>query len=416
VTEPRGGAVKVKARPGLTVSDLGARMNPLARHYSRFRVAERLLLTGHSHQAWPDVGFEGQAEAWNDAAALVDEKWERAAEKAERVRRGFARLLGDAHGSIALGQNTHELVARLLSALPLGMRPRLVTTDGEFHTIRRQLDRLAEERWIEVVKVSAEPSTGLAERLAAAVDGRTAAVLVSSVLFGNAHIVPGLGALCSACRRAGAELLVDAYHHLNVVPCSLEREGLDDAFVVGGGYKYCQLGEGNCFLRVPPGREAMRPLLTGWFSEFASLSRPPSNAVPYGDGAARWAGATYDPVSHYRAARVFDFFEEQGLTPERLREVSRHQVGVLADGFDALDLDASLVTRDRSAPPERIGGFLALESARAGEFAALLRERGVSTDVRGDLLRVGPAPYLADEQLRAGVAALGEVARALEAP
>ena len=27
------------------------------------------------------------------------------------------------------------------------------------------------------------------------------------------------------------------------------------AFVVGGGYKYCQLGEGNAFLRFPPGCE-----------------------------------------------------------------------------------------------------------------------------------------------------------------
>ena len=45
--------------------------------------------------------------------------------------------------------------------------------------------------------------------------------------------------------------------------------GLADAFVTGGGYKYCQLGEGNAFLRVPPGRQ-MRPVLTGWFAEFAS--------------------------------------------------------------------------------------------------------------------------------------------------
>jgi len=31
--------------------------NPIAHHYARFRVADRLLLTGHSHQAWPDIGF-----------------------------------------------------------------------------------------------------------------------------------------------------------------------------------------------------------------------------------------------------------------------------------------------------------------------------------------------------------------------
>src|SRR5438034_7647336 len=149
----------------------------LARHYRRFRVSERLLLTGHSHQAWPDVAFDAQQRAWLDAAELVDDKWERALGQAARVRAGFRQLLNDRDGDIALGQNTHELVTRLVSALPLRARPRLVTSDGEFHTIRRQLDRLGEEG-LEVVKVPARPADTLAERLAAAVDDRTACVLV----------------------------------------------------------------------------------------------------------------------------------------------------------------------------------------------------------------------------------------------
>ena len=45
----------------------------LATHYSAFRVSERLLLTGHSHQAWPDVGREGVIAAWDDAALHADE-------------------------------------------------------------------------------------------------------------------------------------------------------------------------------------------------------------------------------------------------------------------------------------------------------------------------------------------------------
>jgi kynureninase len=49
--------------------------NALAPHYARFGVAERLLLTGHSHQAWPDVAFEAQSAAWLDAARYVDDKW-----------------------------------------------------------------------------------------------------------------------------------------------------------------------------------------------------------------------------------------------------------------------------------------------------------------------------------------------------
>jgi kynureninase len=394
-----------------SVASLSRAPNSLAPHYTRFRVASRLLLTGHSHQAWPDVGFEGQVEAWTDAAELVDDKWERAAERADRVRRGFARLLDDRGGDIALGTNTHELVVRFLSSLPLAERRRLVTTDGEFHTIRRQLDRLAEARLLEIVKVSASPASSLAERVAAAIDDRVGAVLVSSVLFTNAAIVSGLDRVLKECRRVGAELLVDAYHHLNVVPFSVTRLGLEDAFVVGGGYKYCQLGEGNCFLRVPPGRNRLFPIVTGWFSEFARLSERPEGSVPYGEGAARWAGATYDPTSHYRAARVFDFFEAQGLTPELLREVSRHQVGLLAGEFDALDLDPERITRDRTVPLEGVAGFLALRAPAAADLSARLRARGVWTDTRGDVLRLGPAPYLTDHQLRAAIEALSEATR-----
>src|SRR3989442_1313418 len=143
---------------------LYASPNALAPHYGRFRVAERLLLTGHSHQAWPDCGFDGQSEAWADAAEYVDDKWERAFAKAERVRRGFAALLDDADGHIALGASTHELLVRFLSALPLAQRPRLVTTDGEFHTVRRQLDRLVEAGG-EMVKVPYQPAGALAQRL-----------------------------------------------------------------------------------------------------------------------------------------------------------------------------------------------------------------------------------------------------------
>jgi kynureninase len=399
---------------GAVVPDLAALRrspNALAAHYARFRVGGTLRLTGHSHQAWPDVAREGHLEAWDDAAAHADEKWARAEAKADRVRAGFAARLGDPSAIIALGGSTHELVLRFLSALPLRERPRLVTTDGEFHTLRRQLDRLAEARVLEVVKVGATPAAAIAERLAAAVDGRTAAVLASSVLFGNAHIVPGLGGVMAACRRAGAELLVDVYHHLNVVPLALEREGLGGAFVVGGGYKYCQLGEGNAFLRVPPGRDDLFPVVTGWFSEFARLAARPEGSVPFGEGAARWAGATYDPASHYRAARVFEFFDAEGLTPALLREVSRHQVGLLAARFDALDLDPAVITRDRDVPLEAVGGFLALRAPRASAIAEALRARGVWTDTRGDLLRLGPAPYLADAQLEQAMAILGEVVR-----
>ena len=391
-------------------ASLYATPNALAPHYSQFGVSDRLLLTGHSHQAWPDCGFDAHANAWRDAARYVDDKWDRAFEQADLVRKGFTRLLGDAGDGIALAPNTHELVVRLLSALPLRARPRLVTTTGEFHTIRRQLDRISEEG-IEVVRVPEAPLESLASRLARAVDQRTALVLVSAVFFDTGRIARGLAEVAEASRKSGARLLVDAYHALNVMPFPVAGEGLGDAFVVGGGYKYCQLGEGNCFLWIPPGSE-LRPIVTGWFSEFTALAdREHPGRVVYGAGSDRFAGATYDPTSHYRGAAVFRFFEEQKLTPTLLREVSQHQIALLTSRFDALDLDPKVVSRDRDVPLNEIAGFLALRSPIATTLTAQLRTRGVWTDARGDVLRLGPAPYLADQQLQDAIASLGELVR-----
>ena len=392
-----------------TLDALRTTPNALSVHYGRFNVAQRLLLTGHSHQAWPDVALDGQIEAFTDAAAAVDDKWDLAFAKAERLREYFRDLLDDPGGAIALGANTHELVVRLLSSVDLRNRPRLVTTDGEFHTLRRQLARLVEEG-VEVVRVPATPVDTLADRLATQVDDRTAAVLVSYVLFETARIVPGLSAVADACQHRGAELLVDAYHALGVVPFSVREQGLSNAWITGGGYKYLQLGEGNCFLRLPPHGATARPVITGWYAEFEDLTAKASGRVGYAPGGQRFAGATYDTTSHYRAVAVRDFFARQGLTPAFLREVSLHQNGLLASAFDALEAPPSVITRD-PAPREHFGGFLALTAPNAGEISKKLAERGVLTDSRGDKLRFGPAPYLSDTQLESAITTLGEVLR-----
>ncbi|WP_203044518.1 hypothetical protein [Pimelobacter simplex] len=368
----------------------------LAGHYTRFRVADRLLLTGHSHQAWPDVAREGVLEAYDDAALAVERKWARAEDRAQRLRAGVRMLVGDPTAEVALGASAHELLVRFLSALPLRTRPRLVTTDGEFDSARRQLDRLA-EAGVEVLRVPVGPVDTLAQRVADAVDGRTAGVVISSVLFETSQVVPGLAAVAEACERVGAELLVDAYHQLGVVPLSVDTDGLGEAWILGGGYKYLQLGEGNCFLRVPPHASGMEPVVTGWFAH---------------DGD-RFAGSTYDPTSHYRAARVLDFFDEQGLTPPVLRGISLRQRGLLAREFDALDLPDAILTRDRETPAEGFGGFLALRTPHAAQLRAALTERGVHADHRGQHLRLGPAPYLSDEQLTTAMGVLGEAAAGL---
>ncbi len=372
-------------------------------HYRAFVREGRILLTGHSHQAWPDVAREGVLRAFTDAADHVDDKWEAAFAAADRLRAGVAERIGARPDEIALGASTHELVARFLSSVDLRSRPRIVTTRGEFHSAHRQLTRLSEEG-LDVRMVDVAPIATLAERLASEIDERTAAVLVSSVLFETSSIVPGIAQLAARARAVGAELLVDAYHAFGVVPFSVDELG-GDVFVVAGGYKYAQWGEGCCFLRVPPGC-VRRPVYTGWFSDFAHLAAPRDGGrIGYGPrGADRFAGSTYDPTSHYRAVAVLDFFDQRELSLARLRELSLRQTQRLLDGLGDLD-----VATPRE--PSLRGGFVAIRHPRAGALVAALRDEGVLTDARGELLRLGPAPYVTDAELDHALAVLRQLTR-----
>jgi len=392
--------------------DLYKSPNKLSTYYSKFKVHERMLFTGHSHQAWPDCGFEAQQEAWNDAAHLVDDKWGKAFEKAEEVKKGYLRLLNDESGNITIAPNTHDLIIKLFSAFQLKDRPRIITTDGEFHSIRRQLDRL-EEEGIEILKIPSQPVSEVVEKIITASNEKTVAIYVSSIFFNSGIILPGLKELAEFCDEKVITLVLDAYHHLNIVPFSVEANKLQNAFITGGGYKYCQLGEGNAFLRSPKDCK-MRPVITGWYSEFTALSlQKKASEILYGQKGDIFAGATYDPTSNYRGARVFKFFDDMNLTPEFLREVSQHQIGLMIEELDKLDLDPKIIERDKSVSLENIAGFLVLYSESAGKISEKLKEKNVWTDYRGNVLRFGPAPYISDDQIKEVMKILGEVANSI---
>ena len=106
---------------------------------------------------------------------------------------------------------------------------------------------------------------------------------------------------------------------------------------------------------------------------------------------------------------MFDFFEEQVLTPQLLRVVNQHQLGVLARSFDAIGADPGIIARNLEMDLRDVGGFLALETPYAQRIYEGLHKKGVVTDHRGDYLRLGPAPYHSDEQLQRAIAILAGV-------
>ena len=97
-------------------------MLDLRSHFSRFLDAEpdRLHFAAHSHHPWPDVTRDAQIQAWDDAARLVDDKWEHILGPVlEEFRAHVAGHLNLPDPStIAVAPNTHEFLKRILSCLP----------------------------------------------------------------------------------------------------------------------------------------------------------------------------------------------------------------------------------------------------------------------------------------------------------
>lgn len=393
------------------VSDFASSPNILSADYRHAGVAARIQLTGHTHQAIPDAAERGYAEHWDVLNKYGEERWEEVFSRAWRVREGFAALLDAEPENIALASSVHELVVRFLSALPLKERPRVVMSDAEHPSVARQLERLAEES-IELVVVPAVPATTLVERLAAALDDKTAALCLSSVNFVSGHLALELDTLMPRCQQLGVELFVDAYLSVNVQNFSLSDYNLEQAFVVGGGAKYCQLGNGNCFMHVPPGRN-YRPIVTGWFGCFDPLvDNPAATPLAYSDDASRFDGSSYDALPHFRAGHVFDYFKARGLNVDLLHDVNDHQKVVLAREFHACDMNDKIIRL--STEIEYFGGFLSFKSPYSRQLCEKMRDRGVHSDYRKCWLRMGPAPYLCDEQLSDGILALQESVKELE--
>jgi kynureninase len=382
------------------VADLPA----LRAAYSRFLPEGRVLLTGHSHQAWPDVARDALVGYFDDSARLVDDKWDEAVfPKIEAVGAGILARMGfDRGDAIAFGKSTHELCFRLLSCLPLHERPRIVTTTGEFHSLRRQLTRLAEEG-VRVEWVEASPREGLADRLLAALTPGTAMLAFSAVLFEDAFILPRLGEIAARAAEIGAIPLIDAYHGFNVAPLEW-GPAQSQLFVTAGGYKYAEFGEGISWMRVPAG-STLRPVDTGWFADFGALTAAQGDRVAYGPGGHRWSGATFDASSFYRAEAVLAHWDRFGLDVARLRAVSLRQTRRILDRLDARGLgDRVLSSRDDA----RRGGFVTVRDADAVAMVRRLRQKGIFVDARRDRLRIGPAPYLTDDEIDRGADAVAD--------
>ena len=350
---------------------------------------DRLHLAAHSHHLWPDVTRDAQLAAWDDAAALADHKWDKAlGEVMAAAQAGVAAELGLASpDSIAFAPNTHEFLVRLVSARH-GRPVRVLSTDGEFHSFRRQSMRWVESGDIDLETIATDPWESFAARFAErARSGGHDLIFASHVFFKTGRVFEAVTDLADLARPDGPWVVIDGYHGFMALPTDLSSIA-DRVFYTAGGYKYAMAGEGAAFLHAPPGF-GPRPAVTGWFAEFEDLTAPPE-AIGYAPDARRFLGATFDPSGLYRLSAVFELLRREGLTTTIISAHVRQLQQRLLDRLDGVLADAELLNPLGEGPHAR---YLAFRHREASAWKKALDRAGVVTDVRDDVLRIGLGLY-----------------------
>jgi selenocysteine lyase/cysteine desulfurase len=353
---------------------------------------ERLHMAAHSHHLWPDASFDGQVECWNDAARRADRKWDRImGEVWPDAQRNVAAELGTGRPeSIVFAPNTHELLVRLFAAASEKWPIRVLTSNGEFHSARRQFARWEESGAAVVERVPAEPFDTFSGRfLDHARSGDHDFIFVSQVLFGSGRIFDRVDELAELARPDGPWVVIDGYHAFMAIEAPFSGKAAQSAFYLGGGYKYAMAGEGCAFLHAPPGF-GPRPRITGWYAEFEDLTLPPGS-VGYAKDAMRFMGATFDASGLYRFNAIQRMLRENDLTTKR---ISAHVEALQLKLLDALS-NTVFASADVLNPldGQRHARFLAFRSPNAQRWCRELAGRNCIVDVRGDVLRIGLGLY-----------------------
>jgi selenocysteine lyase/cysteine desulfurase len=383
--------------------------------YSRFLDAyPYTLFANHSHQAWPNVAKFGHIRAFDMAADNHGAKWHEVEAARNFLKSWLSKLIsnedkGGAKG-ICWGQNTFDLVGSFLSSLELKEGDVVITSDAEFHSMRRLLQAY-EKRGVKVIWVRSwteeeakEGSVGrdffkrVEKSILDQTEGSIKAIMFSSVSFMTGSLLPDFYENLGSLLLRNIPVLVDTYHHLGPLPFKVPSLGEENLYVVGGGYKYMQMGEGNCWMRAPL-RSNLNPVQTGWFAEFEEMESGEKD-FKYPVGAERFRGATYEPTSVFRGQEVAKFFDGIGFDPESLSKKYSSDVTEIYERLDRLVNRMPESYRERknlyllSHKDENLrAGFVALHFEDSALLKAYLEKHFIDTDYRGSVIRFGPAPY-----------------------
>lgn len=309
-------------------------------------------------------------------------------------------------GSMTMFQNVTNAMAAILSCMEFDApRNRIVHCAGEFPTVEYVLD--AQRRLgAEVIRVGDDPLVYPDEQLLAAIDSRTAMVVISHVLFRTAELVD-VAPLVERAHRHGALVVLDAYQSMGAVPFDVAAMNVD--FLVGGSVKWLCGGPGAGYLYANPSIvERLEPRDAGWFSHARpfAFEGPP---IEYAEGILRFTGGTPNIPAYYQAREGYRIIREVGLPA--IRENSGRQTEIIRQG--ALERGFTVNSPEQF---ERRGGHVTVDLPGAEQVKQELIRRGFVVDYRpGAGIRIAPHFFNTDDECAAVLDAMSAISRTLPA-
>jgi len=380
-------------------------MDDLARWRDQFPILSRTVyMISNSLGAMPAAAARSladYAETWATRGVRAwEERWfAMAGEVGDKV----AGIVGAPAGSVSMHENVTTAHAVALSCLrPEGPRRKLVCTAMDFPSMVYLYKAQQEVGFdLEIVPALDDMSVP-GERIAAALDDRTAVVALSHVLFRSSYIVDPRPVVERA-RQVGAAVILDGYQSAGIMPADVTALGVD--FFIGGCLKWLCGGPGNAFMYTAPWVKAQRrPRFTGWMSRQHPFAFDIDETDIRSDGMGMMNGTPAIPA-YYAALPGLDIISTVGVT--RIREQSQAMTRRLLELVDQYGY-RSVASRD----PDRLAGTVAVNVPDGARVAAALNARDFVVDYRpGVGIRLSPHFYNTMDEIDAMMRELDRLSR-----
>ncbi|NGN45291.1 aminotransferase class V-fold PLP-dependent enzyme [Mesorhizobium sp. CGMCC 1.15528] len=288
---------------------------------------------------------------------------------AGRVQLQLSKLLSVEPDEIGFVGSTTEALNLVTQAMPVKSGDQIVFAADEFPSLRQAMDAL-QARGATLCPVDITDEEQRTDILCNAVPG--ARVVGMSHVHWHSGTKVDLGRISEACRREGADLIVDGIQALGATPVDASSCQVYAASV----FKWLLSGFGLGIVVIS--RDFRRKL--------TPLSRGYANPVPSND--IRYGHINYPGLAAFGA--TLDFLEGIGWS------AIMERTAMLRDRLIAGLNDAGVAI---ATPPNAAAGIVSARARDAETLVVRLQERKVRVEARGNLVRISPHFYNTESEI-----------------